>query len=265
MLYFPQLLSGAATHFPTARRSVRRTIVNTSIDGSTLKLVDPGWSSVEWKLELRGLLTEEWNVIESLFHAAEGRLGSFTFLDPTDNLLAWSEDLSAGVWVKDSSLQLSPDIPDPLGSQKATRISNVTQSPLTIQQALDIPSWYQYCLSLYARSDQSTQISLFRSTTTTQRRESFRIGPVWARIEHSGKLADSSELINFGMELEGGQTLEVFGWQLENQMGASRYKKTLARSGVYASASFQDDFLSVTTEGPDQHSCLLRIRAQAQD
>jgi hypothetical protein len=34
---------------------------------------------------------QELAALEALFQAVEGRLTPFTFLDPADNLLAWSE------------------------------------------------------------------------------------------------------------------------------------------------------------------------------
>lgn len=261
MLYLPQLQSGAAAQFPVRRSLLTRTLVNTAGDGRTVKLADTGFYWVEWELELRGLASEEWNAIESLFQSVEGRLKSFTFLDPTDNLLAWSEDLNAAVWLKDPLLQLSANVADPKGTLRATRISNPTQSPLTIQQAVGVPGWFQYCLSVYARSEQSAEIGLVRNSAGGAEKQAFRVGPEWRQVEHASKLADSSEQVSFGLEIPGGAAVEVFGLQLESQIGASKYKKTLARSGVYPEAWFREDELTVTTEGPDRHACRLRIGA----
>ena len=262
MLYFPQLLSGAAAQFPARRSLLARTIVNRAGDGRTVKLADPGCWAVEWELEFTGLAAQEWNAIESLHESVEGRLKSFTFLDPTDNLLAWSEDLTAGVWSKDAALQLSANVTDPKGTLRATRITNPTQFPLTIQQALEVPGWFQYCLSVYVRSEQSVEIGLVRSSAGGTETKGCGAGPGWRRVEHPSKMADSSELVSFGMEIPGGAAVDVFGLQLESQTGASKYKKTLARNGVYPEAWFQEDVLSVETDGPDRHSCRLRIGAR---
>jgi hypothetical protein len=263
MLYFPQLLSGAAAQFPVRRSLLTRTIVNTADDGRTVKLADPGSQTVEWELDLRGLAGQEWNAIQSLFQAVEGRLKSFTFLDPTDNLLAWSEDLSAAVWSKDPALQFSANVSDPKGTLRATRITNPTQSPLPIQQACEVPGWFQYCLSVYARSEQPAEINLVRSSAGGTEKKTFRVGPGWQRVEYSSKPTDSSELVSFGMEIPGSAAVDVFGFQLESQTCASMYKKTVARHGVYREAWFQEDALSVETEGPDRHSCRLRIGARS--
>jgi len=55
--------------------------------------------------------------------------------------------------------------------------------------------------------------------------------------------------------------VELFGFQVEAQVGASKYRKTTEGNGVYASAWFLDDTLTRTTNGVEDNSCTLRIRA----
>ena len=55
--------------------------------------------------------------------------------------------------------------------------------------------------------------------------------------------------------------MELFGFQVEAQVGASKYRKTTEGNGVYASAWFLDDTLTRTTNGVEDNSCTLRIRA----
>lgn len=258
MLYFPQLASGAVSQFPIRKRWQSRTVVNRLPDGRAVKLADPDASSVEWRLELEGLDDAEWSRIESLFAEAEGRLKSFTFLDPTDNLLTWSEDLAQAAWVKGAGLELTPDLTDPAGTSRATRITNGASAALAIQQTLSVPGSLEYCLSVYARSEQPGEVWLFRSTA----KKRFPTGPAWRRIIHPTKLEETGETVSFGLELGAGCSVEVFGFQVEGQPGASKYKKTTSRSGVYAEAFFADDVLSVTTTGPGQHGGVVRIRAR---
>jgi hypothetical protein len=258
MLYFPQLASGAVSQFPIRKRWQRRTVVNRLLDGRAVKLADPDGSTVEWRLELEGLGEEERSRIESLFAEAEGRLKSFVFLDPTDNLLTWSEDLAQAAWVRGAGLELTANVADPAGTSRAARITNGTGAALTVQQTLSVPGSLEYCLSMYARSEQPGEVWLFRSTA----RKRSPTGPAWRRIVHPTKLEDTSETVSFGLELGAGRSVEVFGLQVEAQPGASKYKKTTSRSGVYAEAFFQDDVLSVTTKGPGQHGCVVRIRAR---
>lgn len=261
MAYFPQLVTGAAGQFPGTKRVVRRTVVNEAADGRVVKLDDPPASALEWRLELSGLTDAEWNAIEALFEAVEGRLGSFTFLDPFDNLLSWSEELSATAWSKESDLVVAAGIADPLGTARATRITNQGASPESIAQSVGGPGWYQYCFSVWARSAVPASITLFQKTQTASASKAFRIGPAWKRLEHGAKLAATEETVEFGATIEAGGAVELFGLQVEAQVGASQYRKTAARSGVHANASFLEDALTRTAAGMDDNSCRLRIRA----
>ena len=60
----------------------------------------------------------------SLYSDVEGRLGSFTFLDPTDNLLLWSEDLTQTAWESNSLLTITAGVADPKGGTSANQIAN---------------------------------------------------------------------------------------------------------------------------------------------
>ncbi|MBM3745341.1 MAG: hypothetical protein FJW34_06050 [Acidobacteria bacterium] len=264
MLYFPQLANGAGGQFPIKRRAVRRTLVNTCVDGTTVKLADAGASSVEWELGLTGLTVEEWGRLAALLAAVEGRRAGFTFLDPTDNLLVWSEDLSQAAWVKEAGVELTPGMADPLGTARATRIANTGGTTLTLQQTLAAPGGYQYCFSLWARSAAAGDLWLFRSSGAGTVRKEFRTLRAWSRLVHSSKIQDASETVSFGLEVNAGQTAEVFGLQVEAQPGASMYKKTASRGGVYAEAFFQDDVLTLTSEGAGENSGIVRVRARVQ-
>jgi hypothetical protein len=262
MRYFPQLATGAGGQFPIRRRAVRRTVVNACPDGRTVKLGDPGSSSVEWELALSGLTGEEWADLEALFEAVEGRLGSFGYLDPLDNLLKWSEDLNQVAWEKGAGLELTPGIADPLGTTRATRITNSGGAAATIQQALEAPGGYQYCVSVWARSTEAGEVRLLRSSENGPAKKTFKTWGAWSRLVYSTKLEDASETVSFGLELDAGGMVEVFGFQVEAQAGASGYKKTTSRGGVYPEAYFMEDALKLTSEGPGEHSGVVRIRAR---
>lgn len=261
MACFPQLVTGAVAQFPGTKRIVRRTVVNEACDGRRVKLDDPAASALEWRLELSGLADAEWNAIETLFESVEGRLGSFRFLDPFENLLSWSEDLSAAAWSKDSELVVVAGIEDPLGTARGVRVTNQDVLAQSIAQSVNGPGWYQYCFSVYARSAVSATITLFQRTQTASASKAVQIGPAWKRLEYGAKLAATEETVEFGVTIEASGVVELFGFQAEAQVGASGYRKTTARSGVQASASFRDDVLARTAEGMDNNSCTLRIRA----
>ncbi len=261
MLYFPQLTYGAMAQFPVTKRMVERTVVNESADGSRIKLADPAAAMIEWQLQFVGLSDTECAAIETLFQQVEGRLGSFTFLDPFDNLLGWSEDLTAAAWSKDPYLGLTANIADPLGASGAVSVSNGSQAQQSVQQTLTVPAWFQYAVSVYARSGSAAQVTLFASGGGSPLYKAIPIGSAWQRLECAVMPEGTAETVSFGVTLNGGSTVELFGLQVDAQASASKYKKTAAKGGVYPSAFFMDDALTVTTDGLNQNSCTLRIRA----
>jgi hypothetical protein len=112
-----------------------------------------------------------------------------------------------------------------------------------------------YCLSLYARSDQSGRVWLVRGSAT----DAQAINAQWTRLVSAGQLQDTAESISFGIALDPGATVDVFGIQAEAQTEASLYKQTTETGGVYPNARFRDDTLTFTTVGPSRHSCELDI------
>src|SRR5437588_9055514 len=152
MLYFPQLLTGAVGQYPIQKRWLSRTVVNEAWGGTRLKLADPDASAVEWILDFQTLTDNEGDALEQLFEGVEGRLGDFTFLDPTDNLLCWSEKLDEAVWERNSLLTITAGVADPSGRTAANRVSNTGAGALAIQQTVNGPGWFQYAFGLQARS-----------------------------------------------------------------------------------------------------------------
>ncbi|MCE5306208.1 MAG: hypothetical protein LLG20_01055 [Acidobacteriales bacterium] len=237
-------------------------MTNTLSDGSTQRFGDPAGSRIEWTLTYEDLTDAEMAAITTLFQACEGRLLTFTFPDPTANLLGWSENLAADAWRKDPLLQLTSGAADPLGTNRATRITNTGQAAQRLDQSLAAPENLQYCFSLYARSDYTGEIITYRMSGGTGDRRTFTIGPSWKRLIISSKLDSSTETATFGLELPNGRTADVFGLQVEAQPGASQYKITAGQGGVYKRARFMDDSLTVTSQGVNRHSCRVRVTAR---
>jgi hypothetical protein len=263
MLYFPQLSTGAVGQYPIQKRRLSRTVVNEALSGAKLKLADPNMAGVEWTLDFQTLTDNERDSLAQLYAEVEGRLGDFTFLDPTDNLLCWSGKLDEAVWERNSLLAIATGIGDPNGGTEANRVTNTGAGPLVVQQTVNGPGWFQYAFGAQARSDQSQQLTLIRSTATQTQSAIFSIGPDWRRILLSGSFAGSESSVTFGIQVSPGHSVDMFGIQAEAQPAASGYKKTFSKCGVYPQARFLDDALAVTTDGPGQHSCRIRIRARA--
>ena len=261
MLYFPQLLSGATAQYPLLKRRVCRTIASVTAEARMLKLFDPGSSRLEWELTLQALTTEERAELAAFHHAAEGCLGEFTFLDPTENLLAWSGDPNETLWTKEPFLSLVSGVADPDGGAGAHRVTNGSALPQTLQQTIEGPGRFHYCFSLYARSQSPGVLGVYRSTGGNEAGAVRSVGPAWRRLTHAGRSQTTAEGVTFGIRLSPASTVEVYGMQVEAQLAPSAYRKTTSRCGVHEKARFDNDVLTLISDGPEQHSCKVRIVA----
>jgi hypothetical protein len=265
MRFFPQLLTGASGQYPIVRRWRVRTIINEGGDGSRVKYADSGTAELVWEIRLRGLRETERQELEGLFDAVEGRLGTFVFLDPVENLLAKSGDLGAAIWAKDGLLVLEGGVADVWGGAEAWRINNSGQTAQRVVQDLPGPGQYQYCLSVYVRSAAGGIVRLVRRSGGVEELTTVHPGPSWRRVTSAGRLEGGSEGIHFGLEVPAGGAVEVCGMQVEAQRGATAYKKTSGHGGVHAPARFAQDDLDWVTTGLDMHSTVVRIRSRAQE
>ena len=257
MLYYPQLPTGAIAQYPISRNNIRRTVANTLADGTQITMADPGAAAVSWTLTYAHLTTSELNALTQLFAAAQGRWQTFTFLDPTDNLLNWSEDLSQADWRADPLLTISSGFPDAVGGTSGWRLVNTAQGNQQMVQTLAIPPSYQYCFSLYVRSDAPCPFSaavngaLLGASATTS----------WTRLVFPVRSGAGSGNVAVGVSLPAGGSLYVFGLQLEAQGGAGGYKVTESTAGVYAHSRFDQDVLTTTAAGVGQFSATVKIAA----
>ncbi len=114
-LYFPQLTSGALAQYPIKKTRLVRTIKNVLPDGSMVLLADPGGARLLWQMAYTSLSTVDVGALQAHFEACVGPYHAFTFIDPTDNMLVSSFDLTATGWQTSSLIQLSAGMADPDG------------------------------------------------------------------------------------------------------------------------------------------------------
>jgi hypothetical protein len=259
MLYYPQLTSGSVSQFPVARHTNMRTFINELPDGSTLRMADTGAQTVQWQLTYASLTDAETASIQAVFDAAVGRLNTFTFLDPTDNLLMWSEDWTQAVWTADPMLRVATGVQDPFGTTSALQLTNTAQANQRIVQVTGGPSWFQYCYSVYLRSDAASSVQLVISANGQDSLTEASVQPTWTRFAASACLAIQADGISFGLQLPPGGSLEAYGAQTEAQPAPGPYKKTIDRGGVYPATRFDTDSLLWTTNAPDQNSCQISL------
>lgn len=251
---YPQLLTGVVSQFPIVKHRRPRTIVNAAADGSSIKLADPAGATVEWQLQYSNLSDAELGALQQFFNAMEGSLNSFTFLDPTANLISWSEELTNPVWEAAPFLTVSGGVTDPLGGSSAWQLANSGEGAQTLTQTLNAPASYTYCFSVYAFSSQPWTIQLLLGTNSAQAALNSR----WSRIQIAGMGDATASSIEFGIELPSGATVSVFGPQVEAQLAPSAYKTGTA-GGAYENARFRDDEFVFTSTDVNHHSATVNI------
>jgi hypothetical protein len=234
MLSYPQL-----AQFPIVKRIRRRTVINRAGDGRTIKITDPAGEITEWRLVYSELSDEEIGVLQEFFSTVEGTLQEFTFVDPTANLLAWSERLEEPVWLK-----------GPLLTVVDGRLTNSGGGPQTISQTIAGPAGYLYSFSAYVRAADPTEVTMFAGSEATDHAAEAR----WRRIRLTATVEDPT----FGLEIPAGGRVDVRGMQVEAQAGAST-EQASTRGGIYEGARLADDTLSIQTTGLNRHSCTVNI------
>jgi hypothetical protein len=264
-LIFPQLSSGAMAQYPIRKHATIRTIKNLLADGSMLVAADPGAGRLVWTLTYINLPAADMHSLQSHFEACSGPFRAFTFLDPTDNLLAYSADLTQPSWVFPAGVTIMTGAPDPMGGTSAFTLTNASAVTQQISQTLAAPANFQYCFSAYLSSLSTATCSLTRSSAGASESNAFEIGPNWSRISSSGALSDTGVGLTVGVNLAPAQSISLFGPQLEPQMAPSRFRSTYSNAGLYLNAHWAVPQLVFTAEGPNLFSTSFSIEASVRN
>jgi hypothetical protein len=259
MLYYPQLASGSACQLPVSRTTMTRTLSNQLHGGDSIRMNDIAAGIVRWRLQYKNLADTEWSSIQELFEAVEGRLNSFTFLDPTDNLLTWSQDWSKPVWSVDPLLQIASGGTEPFGGTAAIQVTNTGQAAQSVFQEILAASSFQYCYSIYLRADSPGTVQLLVASTSDELRTAVAVDSVWKRCSASIRLSATEDGIKFGLELPAGARVFAFGAQVEAQFAAGEYKITKDRGGVYPKTRFDSDSFQTIAQSTRQTSCVVNL------
>lgn len=262
MIFYPQLQTGAPAQFPLEKTVTLRTATCEFVDGSVMRAADPGARAVRWKLTYKGLTDIEWARLESFFQDVRGRLSSFCFLDPFDNLLSWSADPTKPVWTVAPAIQMTMGAGDSLGGSTGVVITNNGATTQRISQRLDAPASYQFSWSAYFRDSPPSGVKLLVESSNGGVWMDVPSRAGWNRVAMPCSIAGDAESIVFGIDLSAGASVNVCGMQVDAQPNPSKMRTTLARSGVYSHSRFDQDELTLTTAGPNDHATTVNIISQ---
>lgn len=262
MNFFPQLRTSAVTQYPGEATVSRRTVTNELADGRQVQWSDTDASEILWDCRFEDLDDQEWAALRALFQTVEGRLGSFTFFNPFENLMTWSGNFAQSVWTKGPLVALTAGLSDPLGGTSAWRVVNGSASAQRLEQVVGVPSTYLSCFSIWVRNASNGRIDLLRGAGGGAEVQTVPVGATWRRVSLVGSAGIAAETTSFGIYVAAGAQIEIFGAQLEIQPAPGQYKSSAGRGGVYADARFADDRLTGQAMGPSRIRTNVKVRAR---
>jgi hypothetical protein len=257
VIWFPQLSSGSAAQFPIVRSRSWRSISNRLEDESLILLPDPAAGQVEWRFSYQDLSDAEKQRLSDLFAQVQGRFGSFAFLDPMANLMGWSEDLSQPDW-QTGLLQMQSNTGDPLGTRRAWSLTNPNAGAQSLTQSVTVSGDYVCCFSAWVRSASPGVVVIARDSSQA----TARVSASWKRISVTGQGIAGADSATCSIALGPGQTVELWGLQMEAQPYPSSYKVTGAAQGSYENTSFGMDELTFRSDGVGRSSCGFVLTSQ---
>jgi hypothetical protein len=257
MTWFPQIGNGSIAQYPLQRARKWRAISNTLENGQRIILPDTSAGQIDWHLSYQELTDAEVQNLTNLFAYSQGGFGAFAFIDPLANLLGWSEDLSRPDW-QSGLLQKQGSVADPVGTLRAWTVSNRTTGTQTLTQTLGVSGDYSACFSFYVRSVTPGVVTMQRDA----RQVTPTIGPAWTRIWISALGTVGGARSAFSIAVAAGQSIDVWGLQVEAQPYPSPYKQTVAALGIYEETYFATDELAVTSNGVGISSCAITLSSR---
>jgi hypothetical protein len=161
--------------------------------------------------------------------------------------------------IDDTRLQAWAAQPDAFFEQAVRLVVNNGQAEQSVSQTLAVPGNYQYSLSVWARTDGSSGITLAASAGSGSASTTFSLDTQWKRISIFVGMGQTAESVTFEARLAAGAAVQLFGMQVEAQLAPSDYKKTGAHGGVISHARFAADQLSVRAQGTDVFDAVIGI------
>jgi hypothetical protein len=256
MSLYPQIGAGSVAQFPLTRSRTWRTISNQLESTEQIMLPDAAAGEIAWALSYQDLTDAEAGALMTLFASSQGAFAAFTFIDPLANLLGWSEDFSQPAWQL-GLLTTTGAGTDPLGTLRASAVSNASPGAQPLRQALSIPGSYVACFSVYLRCDTPGTVSLQRDGTHV----TVAVGPTWQRAFVNGLGTSGAGQSVFSIVISAGQTIDVWGPQVEVQPDPSAYRQTTATLGIYDETYF-DDALTMTSTSCGLSACTIRLMSR---
>jgi hypothetical protein len=252
---FPNLAT-----LPLTREARFTSRINRTPDYTEMRAQDQTGPLFRWNLQLGPLTDAEATTLQNFYATCNGGYQTFAFLDPLDNLLQWSEDVTQASWqaTSPSSLQVTSGGSDPLGGSGAQTLLNTIASVNTVSQSLATnPQGMTLTASVWLIG--SVPVTLRVSDGGAQNFAAI-VSPTgsWQRHTLTGTFAASGSQIVWALDLPANGGAELFGAQLVTTPGPGAYTRTTTVSGFHPNCCFSQSLAHRVT-APNQNEVSVSI------
>lgn len=271
--YFPQLGTGSSAQLPNTTELDFNTEVQDVPCGSRyawswyagIITNAPQGPLYRWPLSLKGLTLTEREMLETFIASMMGGFGTFTYLDPSGNLVLNSQMFGDPSWTLSGCTVTTTSTADPYGGTTAQILTGTSDSKLTSVVLPDgLASGFWLCASIWvkAATAQSLQIGFVDSTSAVLASETYALtAGVWKRIVCPVLLATANPVsVVIGGTAWGATALTLFGAQVVPMPAAGGYARTPGNYGLHPSCCLESDIPEWKYVGPNEFEIDLPIK-----
>jgi hypothetical protein len=254
MPYYPSLATGAGAQYPIVRRTKHDVLLTPTPGGYEQRGLTGRPAEVDWTLEYAEITDAEVRAFEAFYTATSGGLLSFTFCDPLENLLIWSEDLTNAAW-NGAGVTVTSQLNASTGFHEAS-IANAAGGFSGVGQTLALPPGARCVLSCELQASGGATVRVASGATTRD----FQASANWRRVWVAGLVGSGSHAVS--IQIAPGATVNVRHAQAELQIAPSPYKPTYGRNGIYPETRFAGTALRARHSGPNRNSLTVGLTSR---
>lgn len=217
----------------------------------------PSGSLGKFNVNFSNISDAEVNLLYTFFQSVRGKWGSFRFLDPSGNLLSYSQDFTNAAWVK--TLTVTTGQPDPSGHTLGCSLTAGHMQSIAGPSDGGL-SGFVMCASIWLKAvsgSVAATIGFIDETTSTAYTQQFTVASgAWTRISKNLVLPTNNQFV-FYLNLSG--SAYGFGAQVSPMKGEGAYACTPGAYGYHANCRFDTDVFNIQAVGPNQNQLQLPV------
>jgi hypothetical protein len=218
-----------------------------------------------YTLKLTNLSDAEVTTVRSFFRSMCGRFGQFQYVDPTGNLVHWSEDYTQAAWTKACTVGAS--MADPAGGNGASVLTGDGSGNCNLTQLVTVdPSVVGSlaCFSVYLKAiTASGAFNIYMTDGTTTRNVACTLTTTaWTRVSVPWVFGVSGNVtvgVGGNSSWTGTTQIAMFGPMLSMTAGSASYLRTPGFAALRPYCRFDQDTLDVQYRDINQTDISVKI------